>query len=641
MPAFTRTTHTVRIKSADERFYADVEVLDALSLTLPNGFKIVYRIAKGAINSPTIVDLTGDNGGQNAKAGGKTSSRSSHMVRVTSTTNTKMFLDVEVCDAFTLTGPNNADFVIQCPSPGKSVPAITDTTGSNLGVDAVPGSTRAQHAVKLLHQVGPGAAGQPEQQVETDYTLTVLTDAIIHKGPLQTQGMPWQADLDLGGTDENTSIPQPSEDPEGLWYDNHVLQFYNMADLINGALSIGANTNDITQYVEDPDTGDMVPPPNTDDNIYVYFPQVPVDSKGTGGPFLGATPYTADFVPNAQGAASDQQTIAAIDMGPIWWIRALGVTDNVWFWFLSPVQQPLALSFFGTPPEPANPKWAYRGFTLLPDFPVAWILSENFPLIPMGTYGAPDLDTAAGGYTIVGGDGTIIVNWGGVGVPNGFWGVNTELNDTEALINAGSGGFLAPIQYLGSNFYMPYGAFDLTAPTAAEILAALIAKGGAGKGGPNDPKSYTDFGGPPPNIWELVGLPQPPLRDPTKVWNPTTNPHKQPSLSLAKQAAQIFRQNWNAVANALNEGLTGPGAAAGFPFVPPPGWAWNRPYGGNTVPTAMMFSNAWHPTPAVPEETVPFYIPTIDVGQLDPTIWNVGPVITDGTPPVKWATGVP
>jgi len=636
MVTFTRSTHTVRIKSADERYYADVEVLDAISLTLPNGFHVAYRIAKGAINSPTITDLTGDNGGNNAKAGGKASSRSSHMMRVTSTTNSKMFFDVEVCDAFTLIGPNNADFVIQCPTPGKSNPAVIDDTGSGLGVDAAPGSTRAQHAVKLLHQVGSGTPGEDNQQIPTDYTLTVLTDAVIYKGPLQTAGMPWDVDTDFGGR----TTPQKSDTPQGIWYDNHVLQFYNTADLINGALAIGANTNDTTVYVEDPGTGQMVPPPNTDDNVYVYFPQKPVDTVQTGGPFLGASPYTADFVPDDHGAPQSM-SISAIDMGPIWWIRALGVVDNVWFWYLNPVQQPLGLSFFGTPPEIANPKWAYRGFTLLPDFPVAWILSENFPLIPMGTYGAPDLETAASGYTIVGGDGSIIVNWAGVVIPNGFWGVATELNDVEALVNAGSGGFLAPIDALGFGVYMPYGAFDLTAPTSAEILAALVAKGGAGKGGPNDPKSYTDFGGPPPNIWELVGLPQPPLKDPHKLWDPVANPHKQPSLALARQAAQVFKQKWNAVADGLNLGLTGPGAQAGFPFVPPPGWSWNRPYGGNTVPTAMMFSNAWHPTPAVPEETVPFYIPTIDVGQLDPTKWNVGPVIDNGDPPVLWATGIP
>ena len=630
MVTFTRSTHTVRIKSADERFYADVEILDAISITLPNGFNIAYRIAKGAIQSPTIVDLSGDNGGNNAKAGGPTSSRSSHMMRVTSTTNTKMFFDVEVCDAFTLIGPNNADFAIQCPTPGNSNPAITDTTGSGLGVEARPSSTRAQHIVKLLHQVGSGAAGQPQQQIETDYTLTALTDAVVYKGPLQTQGMPWEVDTDFGGE----TTPQHADDPEGTWYDNHVLQFYNAAEIINGALAIGVNTNDTTQYVEDPGTGDMVPPPNTDENTYVYFPQTPVDAKSTGGPFLGASPYTADFVPNAQGAPSDSMSVSAIDMGPIWWIRALGVSDNVWFWYINPVQQPLAISFFGNPPEIANPKWGYRGFTLLPDFPVAWILSENYPLIPMGTYGAPDLDTAANGYVIVGTD-LQTVNWGGVGIPNGFWGVNTELSDVGALILAGSAGYLAPIYYLGSNYYMPYGAFDMTGPTSAELLAKVRATGGR-------TESYTDFGGPPPNIWELVGIAQPPLKDPTKIWDPTTNPHKQPSLALAQQVAQKFKENWNAVANALNtEARPGPVAAAGHPWVPPPGWAWSRPYGGNTVPTAMMFSNAWHPTPAVPEETVPYYIPTIDVGQLDPTKWDVSPVINTGDPPVLWTTGLP
>src|SRR5674476_913021 len=120
---FTRSTHTVRVKSNDKRFYADVEILDAISLVLPDGFAICYQISKPNIITPNITDLTGDG---NGKPGNTDSTRASHMVRVTSTETPWMFFDVEVCDAFTITGPNGADFCIQCPTPGTAVASITD-----------------------------------------------------------------------------------------------------------------------------------------------------------------------------------------------------------------------------------------------------------------------------------------------------------------------------------------------------------------------------------------------------------------------------------------------------------------------------------------------------------------------------------
>ncbi len=618
---YSRTTHTVRIKSSDGRFYADVEVLDAISVTLPSGYDICYKISTPNIVAPSITDLTGDN---NGKPGDKQSTRASHMVRVTSTTNTQMFLDVEVCDAFTITGPNEADFCIQCPTPGKSVPSIIDNTGSGLTVGATKFSTRAQHVQKLTRQVGG-------QQAASDYTLILLTDAITYEGPEQSQGMPWIVNLDYG------DISEYYDWQAGLWHKQHVLKFYNAAVVANGALSPSATTNDTTVYVTDPNTGLTVPPPNTDPNVYVYFPdgtEYP-GAVATGCPFLGASPYTADGVPNPGGTGPQSLSIPAIDMGPIWWIRQLGSTDNVWFWFLSPVQQPLAFSFFGDPPEGANPKWAYRGFTLLPSFPVAWLLSVNYPIEPMGTYGAPDITTAASGYID---NGTLTVNWFGVGIPDGGWGVNTAIADEGALLEAGTAGYLAPIQYQGTSYYMPYGALDLTAPTSAEILAAIEATGG-------NTSVYTDYGGPMPNIYELTGIPQPPLMKPGQVWNATTNPHQQPSLAVAKQVAQTFAENWNLVANGINDTvstMTQAQISSDWPnaLVPPPGWNWERPYGGDTVATAQQFSNGWVPA-VLAVETVPVTVPTIEVGQLDPSVWNLDPVVNKGNPPVLWATGQP
>ena len=631
----SRSTHTVRVTSMDKRFYADVEVLDAISLTLPNGFQICYKISQPKIVEPLIIDNTGDG---NGKAGSTQSTRASHMVRMTSTTNTTMFFDVEVCDAFTITGPNNTQFCIKCPTPGKSVAAITDKTDANIGVGATSKSTRAQHVVKLLHQVGSGEAGRPNQQVTTDFTYIVLTDAMSYSGPSQSLGMPFLVPVDFGGPADVSSFPNDYNVP--TWWDFHALKFYNNDTVQNGALEVSVTTNDTTQYVVDPGTGTMIPPPNTDANVYVYFPEPPKAMKSTSGPFLGKPPYMAAGVPTAGGGTAAASSVSAIDMGPIWWIRALGSTDNVWFWFLSPIQQPYAVSFFGSPPEGANPKWAYRGFTLLPTFPVAWLLSENYPMIPMGTYGANNLEMAAEGYIPNGGEGAgeITVNWFGVGYPDGGWGVSTAVGDVGALIEAGTAGYLAPITYLGYQYYMPFGAFDLIGPTSQERLAATRALLG-----PGSTASYTNYGGPAPNIWQLTGIQQPPLVKPGELWDPNSNPHQQPSLALAMEVAQTFKQKWNNVATQITaaaHACTSTGGVPGFPETPPPGWDWALPYGGDTVPTAQMFSNGWVPA-VLAAETVPITVPTIDVGQLDPSIWNVEPVLTNGTPPVMWATGVP
>jgi hypothetical protein len=626
MTGFSRSTHTVRVKSNDKRFYADVEILDAVSFGLPNGFDICYKISKPNIVSPNIIDQTGDG---NGKAGNEKSTRASHMVRVTSTANPAMFFDVEVCDAFTITGPNNADFCIKCPTPGNSVPAVVDNTDSGLTVAANEKSTRGQHVVKLLHQIGSGTAGVEKQQVLTDYTLTLLTDAISYSGP-DTLGMPWQSEVSFGGPGDVGSFVDYDSGP---WYERHALKFYNAAKVMNGALSISANTKDTTQYVEDPGTNQMVPPdvdPDTDPNIYVYFPQLtpgpaPTSKENTGGPFLGATPYQAKGVPGTKGGTIN---IPAIDMGPIWWLRALGCTDNVWFWFISPVQQPLAMSFFGDPPAMANPGWGYRGWTPLPSFPVTWILSVNYAIVGMGTYGAPDLVTAAGG-TITGDlahGGYITVNWSDRTIPYQF-GLSTTW-----VVRGGLGVGLPLVAYTKYSYYMPFGAFDLVDGNKKDKMALATSLH-------LDTSIYTDYGGPIPNIWEVTGIPQPALLNPKKIWDPVTNPHKQPSLALAKQVAEKFRDNWNATASDLTKRCaeaTPNGGIVGYPNTPPPVWHWALPYGGDSVATAQMFGNGW--VPAVPQDvTVPATVPTIGVGQLDPRIWNMTPVIKDGTPPVPWS----
>lgn len=613
---YSRTTRTVRIKSKNGNYFADVEILMAVSLTLPNGFLISYNISTPV--DPLIVDDTGDG---NGRAGTSNTTRSSHMARLTGdpTTSAKsQFFDVEVCDSFTITGPNNTQHLINCPST-KSVPTIVDDAGGGLAITPPSDTqTRCQHVVKYTQQI-PGATAAPFDN-PANFAYGRITDCMTFNGP--PWGMPYvteaapstSSDLPVYGTGHSPS--DYSDAP--MWYDFYGLVFDAPDIVVHGALQPGAACIDATQYVTNPNTGQIEPPPpdpNVDLNVYVYFPD------SSGGPWLG-TPVPL----NSDGSTPTKQGYNGIDMGPIWWIRQLGTYVNVWYWFINPVQQPYAWSFFGD-----NPAWGYRGYTLLPDFSVSWILSVNYPLVNMGTYGAPDIETAASGYTS---NGSLTVNWYGLGIPDGTFAVSTYRYTTGGSLGAG----LPLLGYIFNTYYMPYGAFDLLGPTSAERLAAVRAAG-------LNTSAYTDYGGPTPNIWELTGIQQPPLTNPSKVWNPTTNPHLAPSNTLAQQVVQKFVSNWNEVANAINSVQHSLRAnpdgslSAAWRCVPPPAWSWAKPYGGDTVGTAQMFNNGWVPG-VLPGTVNPATVPTIAAGQLDNSIWNNTPALS-GSPPWRWATGLP
>jgi len=201
---------------------------------------------------------------------------------------------------------------------------------------------------------------------------------------------------------------------------------------------------------------------------------------------------------------------------------------------------------------------------------------------------------------------------------------------------------------------MPYGAFNLTAPPQQATEGVF------------GPAFY-------PNIWQLTGIDQPPITDSSKAWDPITNPYQQPSLELAQQVVQTYMDNWNSVANAILGKMASYASGDTYPPVPfpivgpvPPGWAWALPYTGGDIANAQNgFKNGIQPTFISPTPNgtaiglpldvyVPATVPTIRVGQLDPTVWNTGPV-TDGPgapgsglalinpvlsfPPVRWDSG--
>ena len=199
----TRSTHTVRCRSANNQFFVDVEVLDGLSLTLPNGVQISYSLQAA---NPFITDKTGDGNGTGGT--GASSTRSSHMQRYTGIANPKMCFDAEVCDAFTVTGPNNTQFLVRCPTPwwaapgsmpppqiaSGPLPLVADNTGSGLATSPnLDQATRAQHVVKLTKQLVNG------QQVSSNYLLVYLTDALAYQGPATTRNAVFRPDTDGSG----------------------------------------------------------------------------------------------------------------------------------------------------------------------------------------------------------------------------------------------------------------------------------------------------------------------------------------------------------------------------------------------------------------------------------------------------------
>lgn len=321
-----RSTHTVRITSSDNLFFADVEVLDAFSLTLPNGAEILYHIVGG---TPTIIDNTGDG---NGKSGGLSTTRLSHMTRLGGATG----FDVEMLDAFTIVGPNGTPHLINCPA-SNAVSAITDPTGSGLTTPASFGATtRAQHVILLTPPTGqPPTSPRPWQTPGSSqsqfYALELIVDTLVCDGPNLT-GMPADNQFYFGGP---ADVPQ--DDPSvPQWGEEFVLQFTG-ADLVqDGALIPNSSVcNDTTNYTIDPVTGlNTVPPPNTDPNVYVFFP------AGSNGPFLF----------NSQNSAQIDIPSQVINTGPLWWIRQLGGGAEILTISAVPTENPLPLpwgSFVG------------------------------------------------------------------------------------------------------------------------------------------------------------------------------------------------------------------------------------------------------------------------------------------------------
>jgi len=569
----TRVTKLVRCRNKNiPQQYVDVEVLLAITLTGPDGVPVSYSLTpqnQGTTVTPCIIDDT-DQGG-NGKGNPHNCSRLSHMERMTAADDPTQILDVEILDAFVLVPPNNAN-------PDGPDPANNE---ENLGGQIDSGQyNQAEHAFfcpnkkASLLVVDKTGLDQGQKPSLLDVTRSGHINMVTNAG---------DTDDHTEFSDSVDDVVPPVKHPYVSTIKMDAINFagpdgntYCMIVPKPGQDNSEQVVIDATKYVDrDPFTGEEhVPPDNTDANVYVSFPDKPKQSQGA----------------NLKKAPTSDQTgeSGPINQGIFWWIKKISSPPRPWYWFAT-VQEPRAFSFFGNPPQ--GQSWGYRGFKFFDFFPVIWILSVNNPLISMGSFGSPSLELCA---------------------EEGNWDTTDDLPNVPGFNTLGGGGTFAP-----------FGILPMTEPPVptAQLPTSL------------------------PNIWQLTGLTQPPLADPTKPWNRQTNPYLNPTAAQAEACAKKFRDNWNATADGVNGLLEGFQSTSSppdprWPLAPPggspPGWAWSVPWYDPFIGNGSgMFGSGIQPglPHHIPLEVfVPASVWKMDVGQLDPAIWD-----TTKAPPVRWS----
>lgn len=352
----TRSTHKVRIKNPhDKTIYVDVEVIDLVVLVKAKGTVYDYTGNQGnteeyiidvtaKTNShPLVIDNTGD--GANIEDPPNTDpktqteyTRSCHMVRHQSATDSTQMLDIEVLDAISFVLPNKAEMSLMMPPPGIRE-TVVDNTGNGLTVDSSFDTTRSTH-IQEIQQLTDGTVsdtdapytGRLADPIPNKFLLNKKVDAISFTGP-----------------------------NKGEW-----LMFIPQSTI---------NDIDTTRYVTDPETGKPIPPDNTDPDPYVRWPK---DSKG---PWLGKDPS------------------AVLNPGPLWWVCGSSAPSGPWYWWI-PVQQPYEWSQDTViTPEPSNhyaeAVWVSRRLPNIGSDYGMWNESTTTgPAAPLAPFGYTSLENA-------------------------------------------------------------------------------------------------------------------------------------------------------------------------------------------------------------------------------------------------------
>lgn len=256
--AFTRRTHIVRITPKDNpNIYVDFEVLDAIAFRRKNGEEMVLSVEPSKV-VPFIVDDTGGNQAKTPSA--KQATRRSHMKRVASSSDGTQFLDVEVLDACAFRDKRGEQWVLNHPSDKSK------TYNSTTGTGDKKTATRRVHHEKVYSD--PSDTSSP-------YMLVERVDMMSFRN---VRG-------------EELIVEMPSSD--------------------DGTGSGRANTFMIPPDY-DPANSSVVPPNNSDPEIYCY---IPPDSAGV-----------------TTGTDGDTDNVVAC--GPMWWPRGINKKSGPWYWYV-------------------------------------------------------------------------------------------------------------------------------------------------------------------------------------------------------------------------------------------------------------------------------------------------------------------
>lgn len=599
----TRVVHRVRCRKKDNKqVWADVKVVDAFLFKAANGeTRVLFTKAKEA--SPWIKD---DTGGRNGKGSAESATRGSHMELVKAEDDPSQKFYIEVLDTITFAPPPKHQ-IDQAGAQQKSDPNQTPD-GARFGKGPYIKTISERDATKyIVDKVGLGLA----QGGANGSTRSMHVNLVTEKGNTD--------DKTDGLAAANDTVP-----PKHLaWCATVKADCINIANTGRDYLLYfpqgDQQETDWTVMTTDPDTHEPCPPDNTDPNIYVAFP-----GDKDGDPNGVSTGCSVKIPIRRDGTKP-------IDQGPLWWIERISPTFQPWFWYAA-INTPKAFSFFGSPGRLGN--WAWRGFILWNNYPVIWILSSNLPIQPMGQFGSPSLELCARigswdfGFPPVP---SSYFQVPGRGDPNSASAAPTQL---ELLAGIVAGGIVGGANEdspdgVGRTEAGPFGPFGILQMTHPPIgpLPDAVPYGAVGDGD-------QIFQG-KPNIWQLTGKPQPKRVDPTKQWEPFSNPYLPPSKKEAEDAARLFETNWNAVANGHNDFIEGfvPGGgvsngAQGYDQ--PPDWHWAILWydGSNGPPTdyRASFQNGIPPGVATKFFPLEIYAPatawTLHVDQLRPDWWD-------------------
>lgn len=287
----------------------------------------------------------------------------------------------------------------------------------------------------------------------------------------------------------------------------------------------------------------------------------------------------------------------------------IGGGGGPWYWYV-PKQQPMCFSYYGElfadfwGPQGVGP--ASAGFYLLPNYPILEIIPDNF--FEQGSIGAPIPPVGAASLE------DAITNFSPN--PNDFLGQQVPNGGFDNI--GGVWGLLGPHGDDGLEAGIGSPMTEPPQSQGIEPWSRLLADG---------------FGGFVPNIWQLTGLPQPPLKNPSLPWDPVNNPYTAPTAALAAQCANTFVNFWNKVAKGQNDlaaSFSGqnPSNPPGFDYTGPipPDWPFATPF----VDIAKGLSGVLNFNAGLP---IGFFVfplielpaatsMTLAIGQLNQTKWD-------------------